>query len=94
MIGLLEIGLLNSASHSLKDKRRDLSSLMQKIHNEFNVSAAEIEGQDTWQRTKLAIVVVSNDARHNNQVLERIVERIRNRHLEWQLLDYEIQEVY
>jgi uncharacterized protein YlxP (DUF503 family) len=94
MIGLLEIELLNSASHSLKDKRKDLTSLIQKIHNEFNVSAAEIEGQDTWQRTKLAVAVVSNDARHNSRVLERIVERIRSRHLEWQLLDFHIQEVF
>ncbi len=94
MIGLLEIELLNSASHSLKDKRKDLTSLIQKIHNEFNVSAAEVEGQDTWQRTKLAIAVVSNDARHNSQVLERVVERIRSRHLEWQLLDFHIKEVF
>jgi len=94
MIGLLEVELLNSQSQSLKDKRRDLTRLIDKLHNEFNVAVAEIGGQNTWQRTKLAVTVVSNDARHNSQVLERVISRIKRKHLAWQLLDYSIREVY
>lgn len=94
MIGLLEVELFNNGSRSLKDKRRELKRLIDRMHNEFNVAVAEIEGQDTWQRTKLAMAVVSNDARHNSQVLERIVSEIRRKHLAWQLLDYSIKEVY
>ncbi|MBA7613871.1 hypothetical protein ES703_21129 [subsurface metagenome] len=94
MIGLLEIELLNNASRSLKDKRRDLKRLVDNLHSEFHVAVAEVDGQDTWQRTKLAVTVVSNDARHNSQVLERVVNRIQSRHRAWQLLDYSIREVY
>ncbi len=94
MIGLLEIELLNNASRSLKDKRRDLKRLVDNLHSEFNVAVAEIDGQNTWQRTKLAVTAVSNDARHNSQVLERIISRIKRKHLAWQLLDYSIREVY
>ncbi len=35
-----------------------------------------------------------NDARHNSQVLERVISRIKRKHLAWQLLDYSIREVY
>lgn len=94
MIGLLEIELFNNASRSLKDKRRELHRLIDKLHADFHVAVAEIGAQNTWQRTELAVVAVSNDARHNNQVLERIVNRIRTRHLAWQLLDYSIREVF
>lgn len=94
MIGLLEVELFNGASRSLKDKRRELKSLLDKLHNEFNVAAAEVEYQDTWQRTELAVAVVSNDARHNAMVLENVVSKIRTAHLSWQLIDYTIREVY
>jgi len=94
MIGLLEIELLNNASRSLKDKRRDLKRLVDNLHSEFNVAIAEIDGQNTWQRTKLAVTAVSNDARHNSQVLERVISRIKRKHLAWQLADYSIREVY
>lgn len=94
MIGLLEVELFNSQSQSLKDKRRDLMRLIDKLHNEFNVAVAEVDGQNTWQRTKLAVTVVSNDARHNSRVLERVLSRIKRAHLAWQLLDYSIREVY
>jgi len=94
VIGLLEIELLNNASRSLKDKRKDLNRLVDKLHQEFHVAVAEVGAQNTWQRTELAVVAVSNDARHNTRVLERVVNRIRTRHLAWQLLDYSIREVY
>jgi uncharacterized protein YlxP (DUF503 family) len=94
MIGLLEVELFNNGSRSLKDKRRELKRLIDRMHNEFNVAVAEIDGQNTWQRTKLAMAVVSNDARHNSQVLERIVSKIKRKHLAWQLADYSIREVY
>ncbi|MBD3284841.1 DUF503 family protein [candidate division WOR-3 bacterium] len=94
MIGLLEIELLNNSSRSLKDKRRELNRLIDKLHREFGVAVAEVGAQNTWQRTELAVVTVSNNGRHNNRVLERVVNRIRTRHLAWQLLDYSIREVF
>ncbi len=94
MIGLLQIELLNNASHSLKEKRRDLRRLMDHLRGEFRVAVAEVDGQDTWQRTRLAVVAVSNDARHNNQVLQRVLNRIEGRYHAWQLLDYSMGEVY
>lgn len=94
MIGLLEIELFNGVSRSLKQKRSQLRRLIDRLHNEFNVTVAEVDFQNTWQRTRIAVAVVSNDARHNNQVLEKVVKRIRNNHMDWQILDYTMGEVY
>lgn len=94
MIGLLEMELYNDVARSLKDKRRELNRLIDHIHAQFNVAVAEVDGQDLWQRTRLAVAAVSNDARHNTQVLQRIVNIIQSRFHSWQLLDFTIQEVY
>ncbi len=54
---------------SLKDKRRVLRSLKDRLHRQFNVSAAEVDHQDEWQRAALACGVVTTDRRHAEEVL-------------------------
>ncbi len=54
MVGWGEVELLIPGSHSLKDKRQVLlSSLMQRVRKNFNISLCEVEGQDSWQRSRL-----------------------------------------
>ena len=62
---------------SLKDKRRIVKSLKDRLHRKFGVSAAEVDHQELWQRAKLAAAVVSGDARHAEEVLtacDRLVQ--------------------
>src|SRR2546426_9798585 len=56
-------------SHSLKDKRHVLKSLKDRLHNRFNVSAAETAHHDLWQRAELTVCVVSNERGHAESVL-------------------------
>jgi uncharacterized protein YlxP (DUF503 family) len=66
-----------AACQSLKDKRQILQSLKTRLHNEFNVSAAETAHQDLWQRAEITVCVVSTDRRHAEDVLrqaDRLVE--------------------
>ncbi len=66
-----------AACRSLKDKRHVLKSLKDRLHNRFNVSAAETAHQDLWQRAELTVAVVSTDRRHAEDVLhevDRLVE--------------------
>jgi uncharacterized protein YlxP (DUF503 family) len=60
---------------SLKDKRHVLKSLKDRLHNRFNVSAAETDHQDLWQRAELTVGVVSTDRGHAERVL-REVDRV------------------
>lgn len=45
---------------SLKEKRRLVKSLLDKIKNKYNVAVAEVQGQDLWQRSVIGVVTVSN----------------------------------
>ena len=65
------------ASQSLKDKRAVLKSLKDRLHQRFNVSAAETDHQDLWQRAELSACIVTTDRRHAEEVLrsaDRLVE--------------------
>ena len=70
----LEMHLLES--FSLKDKRRVLKSLKDRIKNKFNVSVAEIDPTDVWQSASLGVVIVSNRVRHANGILTKVVNLV------------------
>lgn len=69
VVGVVTWELHLPASQSLKDKRQVLKSLKDRLHNRFNVSAAETDHQDLWQRAELTVCVVSGDRRHAEEVL-------------------------
>ena len=65
------------ACHSLKDKRHVVKSLKDRLHHRFNVSAAETDHHDLWQRAELTVCVVATDRGHAESVLreaDRLVE--------------------
>ena len=77
IVGLITWELHLDACHSLKEKRHILKSLKDRLHQRFNVSAAETDHHDLWQRAELSAAVVSTDRHHAEQVLreaDRLVE--------------------
>lgn len=72
VIGLLTLDLHFPGARSLKDKRQALRSLEARIRNRFNVSVAEVEHQDLWQRSRLAVVSVNTDHVHLESTLQSI----------------------
>src|SRR5437016_14461587 len=73
VIGVLQVELSLPGSHSLKDKRRLVKSLLDRLHNQFNVAAAEIDAQDNHRHAHLAATSVSSESRHANQILTHIM---------------------
>ncbi len=59
VVGLLTIELFLAESNSLKEKRRIVKSLLDRLSSRFNVSCAEVSERDTWQRASLAVVHVN-----------------------------------
>lgn len=59
IVGIAKISLHFPDSSSLKVKRADLNSVIQRIKNRFNVSIAEVEDQELWQKATLGIAYVS-----------------------------------
>ncbi len=60
MIVYAEVEFIIQTAHSLKEKRAVLQRMITRTKQKFNVSIAEIDHQNVWQRTKLALVAVSS----------------------------------
>jgi len=79
VIAILTVTLSIPHADSLKDKRRVLKSIKDRLRNGFNVSVAEIGEQDIWRTAVLGIAVISQDASYANGVLSRVQDLIRER---------------
>ncbi len=91
VVGLCKVSLRLPENQSLKGKRQVLKSLLARLHNKFNVSAAEVDDHDSWQMASLAITCVSNDEAHASRVLAAAVAFIRGLRLDAEILDYETE---
>jgi uncharacterized protein YlxP (DUF503 family) len=74
VIAVLKVTLRADWVHSLKEKRSELKSLLAKIRNRFNVSAAETDAQDTHQTLVITVAAVAA----NHQLADSILEGIQN----------------
>lgn len=89
-IGVLEVALRITQSHSLKEKRMVLKSLKDRLRNNFNISVSETDAQNKWQVARLCIVTVNLDKKYVNSLLSKIVEFIQ-RFGRVELFDYQIE---
>jgi uncharacterized protein YlxP (DUF503 family) len=89
-IGVCTIEMHIPESGSLKTKRHSLKSLKDRIRAKFNVSVAEVDDNDLWQKASLAVAAVSNDKSHLNQTLDHVLNMVRSVP-DVNLLDYHIE---
>jgi hypothetical protein len=61
---------------SLKGKRHVLKGLKEKVRQRFEVAVAEVDHHDLWQRATLAVVCVSHESRHANEVVSKALDFI------------------
>lgn len=90
-IGVCRIQFRLPENLSLKGKRRVLKSITSRVAGKFNVSVAEVDDNDLWQLATLGISCVSNDKRHANEVLSRVVNFVTDNRFDIEILDYEIE---
>ena len=89
-IGSASIELHLPASNSLKSKRQIIKALKNRLHNKFNVSVAEVDHNDLWQRALLGVAVVANQQKYVQQVLSEVVEYI-HREAGVEIIDQQIE---
>ena len=90
VVGVLHVECSLPGTQSIKDKRRIVKSLLDRLHHRFRVAAAEVDHQDSWRRAGLAIAYISTDARHADQVLAHVASTI-GRHADLVVLDYAVE---
>ena len=81
IVGAAVIELHVHGSQSLKEKRGVVRSVVARLRNRFNVSVAEIGGQDTWQRAVLGIASTGNDRTYVRGQLMKALEFVEDLHL-------------
>jgi uncharacterized protein YlxP (DUF503 family) len=91
-VGILTADLEVTDALTLKDKRQVVRSLLARIRNSFNVSAAEVGGLDSHTMVTLGIAAVANDKAYIDGMLQKVVNLIE-RESRALLLDYETEYV-
>jgi uncharacterized protein YlxP (DUF503 family) len=76
VVGTCTVSLHIPGSGSLKSKRFALKSLKDRIRRRFNVSVAEVDHFDLWQRSTIAVAVVSRDGQFADQVISKVLALI------------------
>jgi len=76
-VGVLRLDLIIQDAQSLKDKRRVVKSVKDRLVHLFNVSVAEVDALDSWQRAVLGVAVVANEGRFVHRCLDKIVDWFR-----------------
>ena len=80
IVGVIEITLHLPESHSLKDKRQIITSVMTRVRQRFEIAVAEVGENDRWQIAQLGMSCVSNSHQHAEEVLNharRYIEETR-----------------
>jgi uncharacterized protein YlxP (DUF503 family) len=72
-VGLLTLELHLAEAQSLKDKRQVLRSLKDRLRAHFNVAVAELDFEDTWQRSVVGVVTLANQDHHVEETLQKVL---------------------
>lgn len=86
-IGVCKIDLRIPENETLKGKRTVVRSIVSRVRDKFHVSVAEVANGDKWQIATIGVCYVSNDGRHANEVISKIVNFIENARLDAEVLD-------
>ncbi|HEX9920299.1 MAG TPA: DUF503 domain-containing protein [Candidatus Methylomirabilis sp.] len=90
IIGTCQVELLIANNRSLKGKRKVIKSIKDRVRSRFNVSIAEVDRQEEWQRATLGIACISNDLGLVDRILTKVVHLIETSP-DATLLDYQIE---
>lgn len=90
VVGVLQLRIMTRDARSLKDKRRIVLSLKDRIRNRFNVSVSEVDALDLRQQAVLGVTLATNERPFADRVLAKVVDLVR-RTPGADLVDYEIE---
>jgi uncharacterized protein len=86
LVAILQFDLLVHDAQSLKDKRRVVSSIKARLHQDHLAAVAEVGHQEMLNIARMGLALVGSDAKHLAQTLDRITLKIR----EWAAPDAEL----
>ena len=76
MNGICTMRLRLLGTRSLKEKRKIIRSLLDRLRHRFNVSVAEVGAMDSWREAVITVAHVSNDTRHIESTLAKVASLV------------------
>ena len=77
IVGMCRVDLFIPEGNSLKSKRRVLKGLIDRVRHNFNISIAEVDNHNLWQRASIGFTLVGNDKRFVDSGLSKILDYLR-----------------
>ena len=71
-VAVVRLELHIPASRSLKEKRAVLRPIVEGLRHRFQISVAEVDYQDKWQRSLIGMAVVSDSYTHAVEVVDKV----------------------
>jgi uncharacterized protein YlxP (DUF503 family) len=90
-VGVCKIRLRLPGNTSLKEKRRVLKSITTQLKNRFNISVAEVDDHNLWQKAVLGICFISNNSRYTTEGLSKVLNLVASSRFEIEVLDCETE---
>ena len=91
VIGLATLELQMFHAPSLKEKRRVVRSLRDRIRARFNVAVAEVDSLEARDRITLGIACVSNSRSHAQSVLQNVIDAVEQERMDATLVHFETE---
>jgi len=89
IIGLLTLEIYIPYSHSLKEKRKTLNKIRDRLKKKFNIAFAELEYLNKWQRSKIGMVTLNTQKSMSEKIFQKIIREIEE-NIEGEILQKEI----
>jgi uncharacterized protein YlxP (DUF503 family) len=77
VVGLLKLDVHLPNAHTLKEKRSVLNSLKDQLRGRFNISVAEVDANETWQRATVGISTLGSSRAYTEGLLREVTAWIR-----------------
>jgi uncharacterized protein YlxP (DUF503 family) len=90
-VAIARVTLALAAARSLKDKRSVVKRLKDLVRQKFNVSIAEVEAHDNWNRAVLGLTLVGSDRRFAQSAIDEVLRFVRD-HADVATDEHEVQE--
>ena len=78
VVGVCLVDIHIPENSSLKGKRQVMKRILERVKNRFNVSIAEVDDNDLWQRAKIGFSVVGNDRKFINSSMDKVLNFIES----------------
>lgn len=91
VVGVCRLTISIAASYSLKDKRRVVKSLVERVRHRFNVAIAEVDDHEVWNSAVIGVACVCTGSAHAEEILAHVASFVSSGHGDAELIDQSVE---